>query len=321
MAVIQTAATLFSGGGLVDCGLKQLGVKIKWAVEKDHKIVDLYRANFQHHPLLPYGVEEVNYSEMPKVDLLHASPSCLSYSQGSCGKNKENQSDIDAAIATARAINELQPNLKFFTLENVGFYLRGNAFEIIRKALEDNSYHVEYKIINFKNYGIPQNRIRLFLIASKGCILDFPQEKQSVSWYDAIADLIPDFERMPLTLTQTQAMDRSGYSHYVVPSLHPLSPILLKRNQIRDHRASVREVNEPSFCITASFTSDGKRRNRRRFANVVTNTGAYSLTVRALARFQTVPDSYQLLEGETAINGRAIGNGVPCKFIYDLLNE
>lgn len=320
MGIAKTAGTLFSGGGLVDCGLHEAGIAVKWGIEKANDLTHLYKKNFPHSCLLNKDVSDVDYSQLERVDLIHASPSCLNYSQASCGRNKESESDLKSAIATARAISTLTP--KFFTLENVGPYIRSEAYEVIRQELERNSYYVEQRVINFKNYGIPQSRVRLFLIASKDYVLEFPKEKAIVSWYDAIADLVPGFERVPLTVTQMQALDKAGYSQYVVPSkAKKLSPILLKRNQIRNHRASIKEIFSPAFTVTASLATDGRSSNRKRFANILDSTGAYSLSQRSLARFQTVPDTYKFIEGRTAINCRAIGNGVPCRFIYNLLNQ
>ena len=45
----------------------------------------------------------------------------------------------------------------------------------------------------------------------------------------------------------------------------------------------------------------------------------YSITIKALSRLQTVPDWYQF-SGENALDGRIIGNGIPCQFIKELFS-
>ena len=316
--MIKTAATLFTGGGLYDIGLKQAGIDVLWGVEYDTRLKLLNELN--HKSRIIYDdVSHVVYENLPKVDLLHASPSCLNYSLASMGANKEVDTDIKAAIATRKAIQALDP--PFFSLENVYQYENSEAFDVIYSALEQQGYYIQVHNIRFDQFGVPQTRNRLFLIAFKEIPIDLQLKTQASGWYSTISDLVPDFKIDSLTKTQQKILAKSKYKHYLSPDAKfgHLSPLLIRRNQIRPNNVGARLYHESAFTVTATLASD-RGNPRTKFANIIGGRGVRSLTMRALARFQTVPDDYHLL-GNNAIDCLAIGNGVPCKFVKELWEQ
>jgi DNA-cytosine methyltransferase len=99
-----------------------------------------------------------------KVDLLHASTVCKAFSTANANKG-EQQLDIDCAIKTAEFIKVLQPPA--FTLENVQAYAKSKAFNIILEMLYSQGYWVNYQVLNACDFGVPQSRRRLILVALK----------------------------------------------------------------------------------------------------------------------------------------------------------
>nr|WP_230967286.1 DNA cytosine methyltransferase [Nostoc commune] len=100
---------------------------------------------------------------------VQASPVCANFSQAhtaSSGKGIETVDDLTAAIAVAEAIRQLQPRV--FTLENVPGYQNSQSFSIILQVLESEGYFVNYSVVNMSDFGLPQARRRLVLIANKG---------------------------------------------------------------------------------------------------------------------------------------------------------
>jgi DNA (cytosine-5)-methyltransferase 1 len=78
----------------------------------------------------------------------------------------------------ARLIKEIEP--KVFIYENVPGMLmhdKGNTWKVIRNVFESLGYNVSYKILNSKDYGIPQDRKRLFVVGikNKDVIFEFPK--------------------------------------------------------------------------------------------------------------------------------------------------
>ncbi|WP_375505893.1 DNA cytosine methyltransferase [uncultured Nostoc sp.] len=134
---------LFAGGGGIEAGMVQAGIRPVIAVEFDPTKPDLSRAipsahfvnaKTHHHNFNEYGcriiqltVQEVAQSGFlgfsRRLDYLHASPVCANASlahTAKAGKGGETNDDLTAAIAIAEAIRQLQPRV--FTLENVPRY-------------------------------------------------------------------------------------------------------------------------------------------------------------------------------------------------------
>jgi DNA (cytosine-5)-methyltransferase 1 len=160
----------------------QAGIRPIIAVEFDPTKPDLSRAFAKtHHPnfreygcrIIQLTVQEVarlGFLGFPRrPDYLHTSPVCANLSQAHTAKAGialETAHDLMAALAVAEAIRQLQPRV--FTLENVPRYQNSQSFAIILDALEQEGYSVDYSVVNMADFGLPQARRRLVLIANKG---------------------------------------------------------------------------------------------------------------------------------------------------------
>ncbi len=310
MGCCRTIATIFSGGGLVESGATEANLIPIWGVESDPEIASVHALNFPKTNLIIEDVCRVNFASLPVPDIFHLSPPCTNFSKANPSKG-EKKTDFEYAIASVKAITFLKP--KIITLENVSSYLKSDSFRYILKALFNQQYLVTFEIINFAEYGIPQTRRRLFVRAFKdsGHLLYLPSKKSQKGWWNAISDLFPTFKPTNLTKTQLSRLAKKKISNH--------SRILVKRNQIRDNLETPIET-APAFTITAGLCGDGKNGNRQNFVNVIdTNKAVYSITIKALSRLQTVPDWYQF-SGKNGLDGKIIGNGVPCEFIKQLFN-
>jgi DNA (cytosine-5)-methyltransferase 1 len=199
------AVVLFAGGGGIEAGMVQAGIRPVIAVEFDPSKPELSQAiaKTHHHNFSEYGykiiqltVQEVAQSGFlgfpRRPDYLHASPVCANFSQAHTAKAGialEMADDLSAAIAVAEAIRQLQPRV--FTLENVPRYQNSQSFSIILDALEQEGYSVNYSVVNMADFGLPQARRRLVLIASRGFRVAIPAHRKPIGWYGVIAHLIP----------------------------------------------------------------------------------------------------------------------------------
>ncbi len=216
------AVVLFAGGGGIEAGMVEAGIRPVIAVEFDPSKPELSRAiaKTHHHNFSEYGcriiqltVQEVAQSGFldfpPRPDYLHASPVCANFSQAhtaKAGKGIETADDLSAAIAVGEAIRQLQPQV--FTLENVPRYQNSQSFAIILNTLEQEGYSVDYSVFNMADFGLPQARRRLVLIASKGFHVALPTRRKPIGWYEAIAHLIPTMPDSQLLLKQQQALEK-----------------------------------------------------------------------------------------------------------------
>ena len=288
----KTIATIFSGGGLVETGAIEANLTPIWGVEFDPEIASVHKINFPKTNLIIEDVCRVNFASLPTPDIFHISPPCQNFSIANPNKG-EKKTDFEnaisaslrhcvvslqarrCAIATVKAITFLKP--KIITLENVSGYTKSDSFRYIVNALLNQQYLVNFEILNFADFGIPQTRRRLFLRAFKNSryLLSLPTKKPQKGWWSAISDLFPTFKSTNLTNTQLSRLAKKQLSNS--------GKILVKRNQIRNQIETPTETC-PSFTITAEFCADGKGGNRQNFVNIIdTNKTVCDITIRALS--------------------------------------
>lgn len=144
----KTSADLFSGAGGAAKGAKMAGYEHAWGLEFNPAIAEIYRENIGQ--VFVQDILESNPYKFEKVDLLHASPVCKSFSTANANKG-EKQLDIDCAKKVVEFIQVLQPPT--FTLENVQAYAKSKAFNIIVEALYAQGYWVNYQVLNAADFG------------------------------------------------------------------------------------------------------------------------------------------------------------------------
>ena len=240
-----TFATLFSGGGGSALGLKAAGFTPVLAVEYDADIASVYVSNLGEHMVVS-AVQEVDYTPYrEKVDLLQASPPCTRASVANTQAG-ESQLDLDLATATARAIEEIDP--KVFIMENVVPYRHFKAFKIITDTLDRLGYWWQADNLDAADFGVPQNRRRLILRASKEFLPPRPTKVKWVGWLEAVEDILPTFPVTNLAPWQVKRLKESKYAEYISP--------LLLNGVGKNFKGEVdaREVERDAPPLTATYT-------------------------------------------------------------------
>ena len=175
--------TDFSGIGSTEMALKMLGIEHDqvFACEIDKYARKSFEAIHGSPKTFYNDITERDHNEVPQLDLYCAGFPCQSFSMA--GKRKGFE-DVRGTLFfnVAEFIKINQP--KCFILENVKCLLShdgGKTFQTIISLLTDNGgtangqmfipyfedglgYHVYYKVLNTKDYGIPQNRERIFIV-------------------------------------------------------------------------------------------------------------------------------------------------------------
>ena len=293
------AGTYFSGGGLVEEGLKGI-IDPVVAVEYDEKISGVYRNNFGQH-IVTADVRDVDPKELVKqidgeVEYFHASPVCKNYSQAK-SNHAEVELDKETAASTAEFINAVKP--KVVTIENVKGYKDSEAMKIITDALDANGYTWDADVYNAADYGGYTNRERLIVRAVRDGKLPAKPEKMArkSGWYEAVADIIP-------TLTEK----KNGVA--------PWMDIRLKADGI-----DWRNIDKPLYVMGSAY-ADGKiphafadellptLRTKSGDVIVMPDGKVYRAMGRVLARVSGVSDDYKMPFSEN-LSHTIIGNGIP----------
>lgn len=178
--------SLFSGGGLVEAGVKDK-VQFIGGVEFDPRIA-LWHTRAHGTPIEAADVAKVDYRRWAgEVDYLHASPVCKQFSVANAGR-AEIASDLASAKATARAIREIRPSV--VTIENVPQYRDSASLRVILDELTAQGFRYDMGVYDAAEYGTPQHRARLIVRAVKGdAPLPLPQKQASVGWERALEGL------------------------------------------------------------------------------------------------------------------------------------
>lgn len=293
------AGTYFSGGGLVEEGLKGI-IDPVLAVEYDEKISGVYRNNFGQH-IVTADVRDVDPKELVKqidgeVEYFHASPVCKNYSQAK-SNHAEVELDKETAASTAEFINAVKP--KVVTIENVKGYKDSDAMKIITDALDANGYTWDADVYNAADYGGYTNRERLIVRSVRdGKLPEKPKKMAHKSgWYEAVEDIIP-------TLTEK----KNGVA--------PWMDIRLKADGI-----DWRNIDKPLYVMGSAY-ADGKvphafadellptLRTKSGDVIVMPDGKVYRAMGRVLARVSGVSDDYKMPFSEN-LSHTIIGNGIP----------
>jgi DNA (cytosine-5)-methyltransferase 1 len=207
---------LFAGAGGACLGAKAAGYMPVCAIEYDPYAAALYRQNFGDH-IREENILDTDPRELPDVEFLWASPSCQSYSTAKTN-GKELQIDINCAQKVADIIRVKKP--RYFALENVRGYVKSESFRVIYKTLESMGYNLHYAIYDAANWGIPQNRNRLILRASRDRLKLLSPTHSKLpglfhqpwnGWYSAVADLLPSCKQTHLTERQIKSLENKGW--------------------------------------------------------------------------------------------------------------
>lgn len=190
-------ATMFSGIGAIEQSLKRLNItnEIVFACDNDKFVKQSYFANYQIDEARWYDdVKDINgIKYKDKIDLLVGGSPCQSFSI--VGKRRGfNDTRGTLFYDFARVLKQSQP--KVFIFENVKGLTNhdnGKTFEIIWKTFEEIGYKIFYKVLNSKDYGIPQHRERIFIVGflDKSVQFNFPSPiKLDSTMQDFLEDYI-----------------------------------------------------------------------------------------------------------------------------------
>jgi DNA (cytosine-5)-methyltransferase 1 len=172
---------LFAGIGGIRTGFQQAFkeyAQFVFSSEIDKFSAQTYQANYGE---LPVGdITQINETEIPKFDILLAGFPCQPFSHAGLKKGFEDARGT-LFFDIARIVKHHQPKVVF--LENVkGFknHDKGNTFRVVKNTLNELGYTVYAEVLNAKDFGVPQNRERIYIIGFREQLnFEFPTPPKS----------------------------------------------------------------------------------------------------------------------------------------------
>ncbi len=299
-----TVVSLFSGSGGLDLGfLATNNFDIIFANDFNKDACKTYAHNIGNHIICD---DISNLKDLPQTDIMIGGPPCQGFSTGNPGRSFDDPRN-QLFKEYARIINQGKP--KLFLMENVSGMTtmqNGKAFELIKKELAECGYIIYDKILNAKDFGVPQNRRRVFIIGVREDIkakFHFPDSIVEGQNYNTIRD----------TIINKSIPDNDP--NHIVGKLTELNKVRLKfipqGGSMKDCPPNLRNH------------SDLKRAMRRLDLDNVSYTIVHNncdhyyhptedrrITIREMARIQQYPDNHVFF-GSKSEQSKQVGNSVP----------
>ena len=308
-----TYIDLFAGAGGMSLGFDNAGFKNLLAVEFNKDFAETYKKNFPRHNLIVDNIKNVTEKQIydiikkEKVDVIIGGPPCQGFSiAGNIGRNFIDDDRNRLFKEFVRFVKIIRPRM--FVLENVAAMERHNKGKTIKEivsSFKEIGYDIKYKVLNAVNYGVPQERRRIFIVGTLGeNSFEYPQEINNIVTVKEAIDDLPKLEN-----GETSEIPKHTEMKHSDQMLEKMSYVSdgSNRNDIPenlrpksgDSRKYIRyNSKKPSFCVTGDM---------RKIFHYSQNR---ALTCRELARLQTFPDSFIFL-GNAGKVQQQIGNAVP----------
>ena len=241
--------SLFSGCGGLDLGFERAGFDITIANEYDSTIWETFKINHPKTMLIQGDIRTVDEGKFPSnIDGIIGGPPCQSWSEAGSLKGI-NDSRGRLFYDYIRILRKVKP--KFFLAENVSGMLANRHSEAVKNIInlfEDSGYNVTVTLVNAKDYGVAEERKRVFYIGFRknlGINFVFPKgstedDNKKITLRDIIWDLKDT--AIPALPKNKKNPDAINNNEYYVGSY---STIFMSRNRVKSW-------DEQAFTVQAS---------------------------------------------------------------------
>ena len=287
----EVVLDLFAGCGGLALGIESAGYKTV-GFEMENTAAATYSKNLGS---VCHAVKLDLEFKYPKADILIGGPPCQPFSVG--GHQKGIEDARDGFPIFIDAVKKLNP--KIFMFENVRGLLYSNKwyFDLVINELQKLGYIIDYKLLNAVNFGVPQNRERLFVIGHRAKF-SFPKPHyKKVTVSEAIGDTM--YVALEGSKFLNAAMDKYVAKYEKASSC--INPRDLYPNK-PSRTLTCRNLAGATGDMQRVRLPDGRRRR---------------LLFREAARLQSFPDWFEFIGNETQ-QFNQIGNAVPPLLAYQL---
>lgn len=316
--------SLFSGCGGLDLGFEKAGFEIPVANEYDKTIWATFKANHPKTYLIEGDIRQIKEEDFPdEIDGIIGGPPCQSWSEAGSLRGI-NDARGQLFFDYIRILKSKQP--KFFLAENVSGMLanrHSEAVQNILKMFDECGYDVSLTLVNAKDYGVAQERKRVFYIGFRKDLnvnFEFPKgstadDDKKISLKDIIWDLketaVPALEK---NQTNPNAINNNEYF------IGSYSPIFMSRNRVKGW-------HEQGFTVQASGRQCQLHPQAPKMIKYAENDFRFlegkehlyrRMTIREVARVQGFPDDFKFIYQNTNDAYKMIGNAVPVNLAYEI---
>lgn len=285
---------LFAGIGGLRIPFDEMGYQGVFASEWDAKACATYEANYGHKPA--GDITQIKEEDIPPHDLLLAGFPCQAFSimgkmEGFADTRGTMFFEVERILKYHRPQAVLLENVKQLTTHD-----KGRTFAVITQKLIELGYHIQYKVLNAMDFGLPQKRERIiivgFLSEETAKLFDFSFKKKAYS----LSEILEDDASVDPSLFVSEHIARKRAERTEGKEI--FYPSVWHENKsgnisILDHACALRTGASYNYLLI-----NGKRRP----------------SSRELLRFQGFPDTFKIVVSHQDIR-RQTGNAVPVPMI------
>lgn len=296
-----TFIDLFAGIGGIRRPYQNLGGKCVFSSEIDKFAIKTYEENWGETP--SGDITQISEKDIPNFDILLAGFPCQAFSIA--GKRKGFADTRGTMFFEVERILEYH-NPKCFMLENVKGLTnhdKGKTFKIMLDILENKlKYKVYYKVLNAKDFGVPQNRERIIIVGFKNHDVDFKFPEPTAQKVK-VGDILEKDVDEKYTIS-----DKIWASHQRRKEQHKAKGNGFGYSLFNDESPYTSTISARYYKDGSEILIEQKGKNPRK------------LTPREAARLQGFPDDFKLAVSDMQLY-KQFGNSVPTKMIEAVANE
>lgn len=327
---------LFSGVGGMSLGFEMSGFEPLVAIDVWEDAIKTYNHNRKSQVGKCIKIEDFNKKELPtivknnKIHGVIGGPPCQGFS--TVGTRDINDPRNHLYLEFYKTVKIANPD--FFVLENVRGMLtlnKGLFVQDILKRFGSLGYNIEYKLVNAADYGVPQNRYRVFFVGIKNRKFEFPEiSVKKLSASDAISDLLNEDNSLKYkTKPQNdfQKLMRKNAKFVLNHELTTHSEQTIDVISKVPDGGNIRSL-PPKYWEIRRYNKAFERMNSKQPSNTI-DTGHRNYfhykenripTLRESARIQSFPDVFEFL-GTRGSQYKQAGNAVPPLLAMAIANK
>lgn len=308
---------LFAGIGGFHYALKSFETECVFASEIDEKASEIYLKN---HGQKPFGdITKIDEKNIPKHDILCGGFPCQSFSIAGKQKGFEDTRGT-LFFEIARIVKYHQPKILFLeNVKNFEKHDKGNTLKTVKDTLKSLNYSVFYKVLNTSNFGLPQNRERIYIIGFHKDFIQFPNfqfPKENIA--TKIEDIL---EENPIDGKIVNRSDILFYKKYE-PKIDLFGRIVLPNKPFQIGKVNkggqgerIYDVNGHAITLSAYGGGVGSKTGLYKIGETIRK-----LSPRECARLQGFPEDF-LFPKSISQAQKQFGNSVSINVLQFILKE
>lgn len=344
------AIDLFAGAGGLSLGFESKGFEISLAIEKDTWAKDTYNLNHKYKNCIETDITTLSDAFFldfkGKVNVVMGGPPCQGFSIAASNRRKKDDSRNFLYKEFLRVVTLVQPEIVL--IENVKeftkYYLPegGLLIDDVTSTLQKMDYLCSYSVVDIKDYGIPQDRKRTFLLAIKKGLrseisimnLLEPYKEKPVSLGEAIGDLpivaprqfnegdVMEYTSEPQNDFQKTLRGDCNKVYNHIPMQHTPRTIekfkFIMQNSVNEElpeelkprvRGNMNAISNAVYCQNSRVMDSTKISptiTASFYSSFIHPNQPRNLTVREAARIQTFPDWFVFTGKKTTLSKKLL---------------